>query len=78
MIRYLSRNEIRIIRLLNIKQIATFKDIEGVVKIENEEKYWTIFSTICSLKESNFINTTDTPSKYSLTDYARIKLKQLL
>lgn len=72
-------NEAKIIKLIyNSPSKVYFKDIEKVVNVDNgKDKFWSIFSTICSLIESNIITTTSSPSIYTLTEYGRSKHKEI-
>ena len=75
--RKLTENEINVIKLIKQQKTVTYSDIEKAITVENSDLMWSTFSVICSLKESNFINMTKSPSKYFLTEYAEVKLKDI-
>lgn len=77
--RQLTLNELNIIKLIyhSPKKIL-YADIERVMTFETgKDKYWSTFSTICSLVESNIITTTAHPATYMLTEYGRSRIEQI-
>ena len=75
----MTKNELAILKLLKENGKATYSQIEPKMKIENHDKYWTTFSTICSLISSGVIVSNNKyPSNYSLTAYGRVKVKEVL
>ena len=75
----MTKNELTILRLLKEKKKATYAEIEPKLEIEDHDKYWTTFSTICSLISSGVIVSNNKyPSNYSLTSYGRVKVKEVL
>lgn len=75
----MTKNELSILKLLNQNNKATYTEIEPCMEIKNHDKYWTTFSTICSLISSGVIVSNDKyPSSYSLTAYGKVKVKELL
>lgn len=77
--RKMTPNEQNIVRLIkNSDHKVTYKDIEQVMMFDGtKDKYWSTFSTICSLVESGIITTTNHPSTYSLTKYGRMKYDEI-
>ena len=72
-------NELSILKLLKDNGKASYKDIEPIMKIEGHDKYWTTFSTICSLIQSGvMVSDNKYPSTYSLTPYGKVKAKEVL
>lgn len=72
-------NEQEILNFLQSNTKATYSQIEPLMKLENHDKYWTTFSTICSLIQSGVIVSDNKyPSTYSLTPYGRVKAKEIL
>lgn len=72
-------NEQQILNLLQSNTKATYWQIEPLMRVENHDKYWTTFSTICSLIQSGVIVSDNKyPSTYSLTPYGRVKAKEIL
>jgi len=72
-------NELNILNLLQSNTKATYSEIEPLMKIEGHDKYWTTFSTICSLIQSGvMVSDNKYPSTYSLTPYGRVKAKEVL
>lgn len=77
--RKMTINELNILNLLQSNTKATYSEIEPLMKIENHDKYWTTFSTICSLIQSGvMVSDNKYPSTYSLTPYGRVKAKEVL
>ena len=77
--RKMTKNELAILKLLNENKKATYAEIEPKMELENHDKYWTTFSTICSLISSGVIVSNNKyPSDYSLTSYGKVKVKELL
>ena len=75
----MTKNELAILKLLKENGKVTYSQIEPKMKIENHDKYWTTFSTICSLISSGVIVSNNKyPSNYSLTAYGRVKVKEVL
>ena len=75
----MTKNELEILKLLKENQKATYSEIEPKMEIQNHDKYWTTFSTICSLISSGVIVSNNKyPSNYSLTAYGRVKVKEVL
>jgi hypothetical protein len=75
----MTKNELIILKLLKENEKATYSEIEPKMEIENHDKYWTTFSTICSLISSGVIVSNNKyPSNYSLTGYGRVKVKEVL
>jgi len=72
-------NELTILKLLKDNGKASYKDMEPMMKIEGHDKYWTTFSTICSLIQSGvMVSDNKYPSTYSLTPYGRVKAKEVI
>ena len=72
-------NELQILNLLQSNTKATYSEIEPLMKIEGHDKYWTTFSTICSMIQSGIITSEDKhPALYSITAYGRSKAIELL
>tara|TARA_R100000278_G_scaffold56308_1_gene46607 strand:- start:68 stop:307 length:240 start_codon:yes stop_codon:yes gene_type:complete len=72
-------NELSILKILNEQGKAFYKDIEPKMKLEAHDKYWTTFSTICSLIQAGVIVSDNKyPSTYSLTPYGKVKAKEVL
>ena len=72
-------NELNILNLLQDQGKASYKEIEPMMKIEGHDKYWTTFSTICSLIQSGvMVSDNKHPFTYSLTPYGRVKAKEVL
>lgn len=77
--RKMTLNEQEILNFLQSNTKATYSQIEPLMKLENHDKYWTTFSTICSLIQSGVIVSDNKyPSTYSLTPYGRVKAKEIL
>lgn len=77
--RKMTKNEIAILKLLKDQEKVTYTDIEPRMEMKGHDKYWTTFSTICSLIQSGVIASQNKyPSSYSLTAYGKIKAKELL
>lgn len=75
----MTKNELTILKLLKENGKVTYSQIEPKMDIENHDKYWTTFSTICSLISSGvIISNNKYPSNYSLTAYGRVKVKEVL
>ncbi len=75
----MTKNELTILKLLKENEKATYLDIEPKMEIGNHDKYWTTFSTICSLISSGVIISNDKyPSTYSLTPYGKVKVREVL
>jgi len=75
----MTKNELTILKLLKENEKATYSQIEPKMEIENHDKYWTTFSTICSLISSGVIVSNNKyPSNYSLTVYGKVKVKEVL
>ena len=75
----MSENEKQILRLLKEKKHITYAEIEPKMHIENHDKYWTTFSTICSLMQSGIlVSENKHPALYSLTAYGRVKIAEVL
>ena len=75
----MSENEKAILRLLRDKGSAKYTDIEPLMKMGSHDKFWTTFSTICSLISSGVIVSENKyPSTYTLTSYGKSKLNQVL
>jgi len=75
----MSENEKQILRLLKEKKYITYAEIEPKMKVENHDKYWTTFSTICSLIQSGImVSENKHPALYSLTAYGRVKVTEVL
>lgn len=75
----MTKNELAILKMLKDNDKATYNEIEPNMEIENHDKYWTTFSTICSLISSGVIVSNNKyPSNYSLTAYGKVKVKELL
>lgn len=72
-------NELSILKLLQDQSKAKYQQIEPLMKIESHDKYWTTFSTICSLIQAGIIVSDNKhPSTYSLTPYGIVKAKEVL
>ena len=77
--RKMTINEKKILKLLKENQKATYSEIEPKMEIENHDKYWTTFSTICSLIQSGIITSENKhPAIYSLTSYGKNKIIEVL
>jgi predicted transcriptional regulator len=77
--RKMSENEKQILRLLKENGHATYDDIEPRMEIKGHDKYWTTFSTICSLIQSGVVQSENKhPSKYTLTAYGRVKALEVV
>ena len=77
--RKMTINEKKILQLLKEKERITYADIEPKMVIENHDKYWTTFSTICSLIQSGIITSENKhPAIYSLTSYGKNKIIEVL
>jgi len=77
--RKMTKNELTILKLLKENEKATYSEIEPKMEIKNHDKYWTTFSTICSLISSGVIVSNNKyPSNYSLTAYGKVKVKEVL
>lgn len=75
----MTKNELTILKLLKQNDKATYAEIEPNMEIQNHDKYWTTFSTICSLISSGVIVSNNKyPSSYSLTAYGKVKVKEVL
>jgi hypothetical protein len=75
----MTTNELTILKLLKDNGKASYKDMEPKMKIEGHDKYWTTFSTICSLIQSGvMVSDNKYPSTYSLTPYGRVKAKEVI
>ena len=75
----MTKNELAILKILKENGKATYSDIEPKMELHNHDKYWTTFSTICSLISSGVIVSNDKhPSNYSLTAYGRVKVNEVL
>ena len=75
----MTKNELAILKMLKDNDKATYNEIEPNMEIENHDKYWTTFSTICSLISSGVIVSNNKyPSNYSLTAYGKVKVKEVL
>ena len=51
----MSENEKTILKLLRDKGGAKYTDIEPLMKLGSHDKFWTTFSTICSLISAGVI-----------------------
>lgn len=72
-------NEKAILQLLKEKDRITYAEIEPKMKVEGHDKYWTTFSTICSLIQSGImVSENKHPALYSLTAYGRVKIAEVL
>jgi len=72
-------NELHILKLLQEQGKASYKEIEPMMTIEGHDKYWTTFSTICSLIQAGIITSEDKhPAVYSITAYGRSKAVEVL
>lgn len=71
-------NELNILKLLQEQGKASYKQIEPMMKIEGHDKYWTTFSTICSLIQAGIMTADNHPANYTLTAYGRSKALELL
>jgi hypothetical protein len=77
--RKMTLNEQKILNLLQSNTKAMYSEIEPLMKVEKHDKYWTTFSTICSLIQSGVIVSDNKhPSTYSLTPYGKVKAKEVL
>ena len=77
--RKMTLNEKAILQLLKEKDRITYAEIEPKMEIEGHDKYWTTFSTICSLIQSGImVSENKHPALYSLTAYGRVKIAEVL
>ena len=77
--RKMTINELSILKLLQDQYKATYQNIEPLMKLESHDKYWTTFSTICSLIQAGvMVSDNKYPSTYSLTPYGRVKAREVL
>ena len=75
----MSENEKTILKLLRDKGGAKYTDIEPLMKMGSHDKFWTTFSTICSLISAGVIVSENKyPSTYTLTPYGKSKVKEVL
>lgn len=72
-------NEKAILQLLKEKDRVTYAEIEPKMEVKGHDKYWTTFSTICSLIQSGImVSENKHPALYSLTAYGRVKIAEVL
>ncbi len=77
--RKMTPNEKVILQLLKQKDRITYAEIEPKMHIDGHDKYWTTFSTICSLIQAGIMTSENKhPALYSLTAYGRSKLIEVL
>ena len=77
--RKMTKNELAILKLLKDKERVKYTDIEPKMEVGGHDKYWTTFSTICSLIQSGImVSENKHPAIYSLTAYGKVKCTEVL